>query len=307
MGGSGGGTGSYFSARDAETLAEEARLRLQQSRLDSAVNVLLQQELPDINDRDTDLTNDRLEAIEGALGNVTGDVERLLFGGSVSKHTYVEGLSDIDALVEVAEEGVSDRSPAEVRDSLERALRESLPHGEVEDIRKGRIAVTVRYLDGMEIQLLPSIRIDGEQAVSSWDGGSWTKIRPQDFGSRLTASNQNQGGAVVPAIKLVKAILANRLGDGAPTGYHVEALAIDAFRGYTGSRTPKAMVTHLVESASERVLKPMRDSSGQSTNVDDHLGEENSEERRRLARRLRGLAGTMRSAQSVDDWDHMLQ
>ena len=306
MGGSGGGTGSYLSPHDAELLAREARQRLLQSRVDSAVNARLQSELPDINDRDADLTNDRLEAIESSLSNMTGDVQRLLFGGSVSKHTYVEGLSDIDALVEVAEEGVSNRSPADVRDSLERALRESLPHGEVDDLRKGRIAVTVRYLDGTEIQLLPAIRQDNELAVSSWDGNGWTKIRPQDFGDLLTATNQNQGGAVVPAIKLAKSILANVLGDNAPTGYHVEALAIDAFRGYTGPRTSRATLIHLVESASERVLRPIRDISGQSTNVDDYLGEQNTSDRQRLARRLQRLANTMRTAQSVETWDQLL-
>ena len=55
MGGSGGGTGSYFSAHDAKALEEQARRRLEQSRLESAVNSLLQQELPDINGRDTEL------------------------------------------------------------------------------------------------------------------------------------------------------------------------------------------------------------------------------------------------------------
>ena len=122
MGGS-GGTGSYFSAGDARELEEQARRRLEQSRLDSSVNSLLQRELTDINDRDTDSTNNRLEAIEQALGSKIGEVERLLFGGSVAKHTFVNGLSDIDALVEIAEEGVSGRSPDEVKGSFATALR----------------------------------------------------------------------------------------------------------------------------------------------------------------------------------------
>ena len=307
MGGSGGGTGSYFSANDARELEEQARRRLEQSRLESTVNSFLQQELIDINDRDADLTNERLEAIEQVLDTRTGEVERLLFGGSVAKHTFVNGLSDIDALVEITDEGIGERAPAEVRNSLATALIQALPQGDVEDITQGSMAVTVKYLDGTEIQLLPTVRIDGELAVSSWDSSSWVQIRPRDFARVLTDTNQSQGGAVVPAIKLAKAIFANKLGDDGPAGYHVEALAVEAFRDYSGSRTQKAMVTHLVRTASERVLRPIRDISGQSPYVDDGLGERDSAARRALSRRLRGLARTMESSQSIDDWEGMIR
>lgn len=306
MGGS-GGTGSYFSANDARALEEQARRRLEQSRLDSSVNSMLQRELTDLNDRDTDLTNERLEAVEQALGDRMGEVERLLFGGSVAKHTFVSGLSDIDALIEIADEDVAQRSPAEVLRNLATALRQDLPQGDVEEIQPGSMAVTVKYRDGTEIQLLPAIRVGGELAVSSWDSDSWVQTRPRDFARVLTATNQSQGGAVVPAIKLAKAIFANRLGDDGPSGYHVEALAIEAFRNYSGPRTPKAMVTHLVRAASERVLWRIRDRSGQSTYVDDSLGDRDSAARRSLSRKLGRLAQTMENSQTVDDWEWMIR
>ena len=306
MGGS-GGTGSYFSANDARALEEQARRRLEQSRLDSSVNSMLQRELTDINDRDTDLTNERLEAVEQALGDRMGEIERLLFGGSVAKHTFVNGLSDIDALVEIADEDVAERSPAEVLRNLATALRRDLPQGDVEEIQPGSMAVTVKYRDGTEIQLLPAIRVGGELAVSSWDSDSWIQTRPRDFARVLTATNQSQGGAVVPAIKLAKAIFANRFGDDGPSGYHVEALAIEAFRNYSGPRTPKAMVTHLVRVASERVLWRIRDRSGQSPYVDDSLGDRDSAARRSLSRKLGRLAQTMENSQTVDDWEWMIR
>ena len=307
MGGSAGGTGSYFSAHDARALEEQARRRLEQSRLDSAVNSILQQELTDINDRDTDLTNERLEAVEQALGTRIGEVERLLFGGSVAKHTFVNGLSDIDALVEIAGEDISQGSPDQVRNSFATALRQALPQGDVQDIRQGRMAVTVQYLDGTEIQLLPAIRLGSELAVSSWDSKSWMSIRPRNFARSLTTTNQRQGGAVIPAIKVAKAIFANRLGDDGPSGYHVEALAVDAFREYSGPRTPKAMATHLVKSASERVLRPIRDVTGQSRYVDESLGDRNSTSRRALSRRLGRLARTMENTQSIEDWEGLIR
>ena len=307
MGGSGGSTGSYFSANDAEVLEAQARQLLEESRFQTIVNSFLQQELTSINDRDTELINDRLEAVEEALGDRIGEVDRLLFGGSVAKHTYVNGLSDVDALVEIADDAVSERSPAEVRNDLARALRQALPQGDVEDIQQGAMAVTVTYRDGTEIQLLPATRIGDELAVSSWDSSSWMPIRPRDFAGTLTSTNQRQGGAVVPAIKLAKAIFANKLGDHAPSGYHVEALAVEAFRQYSGPRTPKAMVTHLVRSASERVLRPIQDLSGQSRHIDASLGERNSADRRALSRRLNRVARTMENTRSFHEWEGMIE
>ena len=305
--GGGGGTGSYFSARDAKALEEQARRRLEQSRLDSTVNSLLQHELTGINDRDTDLTNERLESIEQALGTRIGEVERLLFGGSVAKHTFVNGLSDIDALVEIAGEDMSQRSPDEVKGNFATALKQALPQGDVEDIREGRMAVTVKYLDGTEIQLLPAIREGDGLAVSSWDSKFWMSIRPGNFARSLTTTNQSQGGAVIPAIKVAKAIFANKLGDDGPSGYHVEALAVEAFQRYSGPKTPKAMATHLVRSASERVLRPIPDITGQSRYVDESLREGNSAPRRALSRRLEGLARTMENTQSIEDWQGLIQ
>ena len=305
MGGS-GGTGSYFSAHDAKSLEEEARRRLENSRFESSVNSLLESESTDINDRDIDLTNERLEAVERALGTRIGEVERLLFGGSVARHTFVNGLSDIDALVEIRDESIEGRSPSEVRDGLATALRQALPHGDVEKIQKGSMAVTIKYLDGMEIQLLPAIKVEEELAVSTWDSNSWIRIRPRNFARVLTATNQRQGGAVVPAIKFAKAIFANKLGEDGPTGIHLDALAIEAFRAYAGPRTPKAMVTHLVKTASERVLRPIRDISGQSDYVDDSLGQRDSSQRRILSRKLRRLARTMENSQSIHDWEGMI-
>ena len=305
MGGS-GGTGGYLSAKDVELLQEEARWRLARSRNESSINSLLQQALTSINDRDIEQVSSYLEAIEEALGDRLDTVDRLLFGGSVAKHTYVDGLSDIDALVLLRDESLRERTPAEVRSEFAQALRRALPQGAVRDIREGAMAVTVEYRDGTEIQLLPATRTGEDVAVSSWDGQSWSSIRPRSFAEGLTAVNQSQGSAVVPAIKLAKSILASTLGNAGPSGYHVEALALAAFRDYEGSRTPKAMLTHLVGRASRDVLHPIRDITGQSQYVDENLGAANSAARQALSRNLERLARTMTNSQSVDDWEALL-
>ena len=304
MGGS--GTGGIIKQSDIDSLQQEARQRLEESQNDSAVNSLLQQELTSINDRDVELINGYLDSIQEALAERGHQVERLLFGGSVAKHTYVDGLSDVDALILLEDESIEGQSPAEVRREFAETLRRALPQGNVKDIREGAMAVTIAYTDGTEIQVLPAARTADGIAVSSLDGKSWSSIQPQAFAQALTKTNQDQGGQVVPAIKLTKAILANRLGEGAVNGYHVEALAIEAFQEYSGPRTPKAMLTNLVLHASQRVLRPIRDVTGQSRNVDEYLEEANSNSRRVLSRNLTDLAETMGKTQSLKVWEGLL-
>ena len=304
MGGS--GTGGVFRADDIEALREEARRRLEESQNDSAVNSMLQQELTSINDRDVDLINGHLDAIQEVLAESGHEVERLRFGGSVAKHTYVDGLSDVDALVLLEGESLKGQSPEEVRQNFAESLRQALPQDSIKDIREGEMAVTIEYTDGTEIQLLPAARTKDGVSVSSSDGKSWSDIQPQAFAQALTKTNQDQGGRVVPTIKLAKAIFANKLGEGVVSGYHAEALAIEAFRTYSGPRTPKAMLTHLVQHASQRVLSPIRDATGQSRFVDEYLGGSNSTPRQSLSQRLTNLAGTMDGAQSVDAWEDLL-
>ena len=304
MGGS--GSGGVFTGGDIEALREEARRRLGDSQNDSAVNSLLQQELTSINDRNADLINGHLDTIQETLADRGHEVERLLFGGSVAKRTYVDGLSDVDALVLLEGDSLKELSPEEVRRDFAESLRRALPQGNVQEIREGAIAVTIEYNDGTEIQLLPAVRTADGIAISSPDGKSWSSTQPQAFAHTLTSTNQAQGGRLVPAIKLAKAILANKLGEGAVSGYHVEALAIEAFQTYSGPRTPKAMLTHLVQHASQRVLGPIRDVTGQSRYVDEYLGGGNSAPRERLSRNLAALADTMDKTRSLDDWKDLL-
>lgn len=307
MGGSGGRTGSYFSANDAETLREEATRRLEQSRIDAEVNKLLQEELAELNDRDIEKTSSYLEQIERALEDRIESFDRLLFGGSIAKHTYADGLSDIDSLVVLKGEAVAGETPADVRERFRQLLMQQLPRGEIRDIRAGRMAVTVEYRDGTKIQLLPAVQSGREISISSADGSSWNQIRPREFTRDLTDCNNRLGGAVVPAIKLAKAIVAIRLGDVRPSGYHLEALAVAAFRDYSGPRTPKAMLTQLFERASRDVLRPIPDVTRQSPYVDQDLGSANSPARHNLSRGLQRIGDTMSKSRTIADWHALFE
>ena len=308
MGGSGGGSSYRLNQSELERLRQEAQERLQRTRLDAEVNAALQDALVGINDRDDEAVRERLDEIEQALREEAVELDRLLFGGSVAKHTWVDGVSDIDSLVVLDAATVGERSPEEMRRQLEEVLRRRLDMGQVEAIDVGRLAVTVTYRDGLEIQLLPAAERGGGLAVSSPSGRDWAQIDPKRFADRLSQLNASQAGAVVPAIKVAKAILAAQLPEEArPTGYHVEALAVAAFESYEGPRTPKAMAQRFFESAATNVLRPIPDVTGQSRYVDDDLGGADSLSRRTLGRNLGGIARAMRTATSVDDWRALLE
>jgi hypothetical protein len=300
MGGSGGG--GFRSHRSPSELGAEVERELQKARLDSDVNSLLTEQLAQINNRDVRTVNERLDEILSALGDRIEDVERLLYGGSVAKHTYVDGLSDVDSLVVLKDEVLDEDTPQALRDAMRRALNRGLDMGKVEKIVTG-FAVTVKYKDGNEIQLLPAVERAGRIAISDKDGTGWSFINPKAFEERLRAANREQDGRVVPAIKLAKAIVdASLSDDNKPGGYHMEALAVDAFKGYTGPRNNKAMLTHFFREAAERIKRPLADVTGQSDRIDEVFGEAGSAPRQRVSSALGRISSRMQSATGVDDW-----
>lgn len=301
MGGS-GGQGDSREDQDIETVRREIQEQLRQQELDAELNAFLGEELAGFNDRDTKLVQDRLDVIEAALGDSALDVDRLLFGGSVAKHTYVDGLSDIDALVVVDAPGAS---PADLVGRFADALRERLSSGDVLDVAAGRLAVTITYRGGSQVQLLPAVERDDHTSIASEDGSSWRRIRPHKFAEKLTRVNQANGRAVVPTIKLAKAAIAGLPEDHRLSGYHVEAIAVDAFKEYSGRRDRVSMLRHLVWHAAEAVLRPTGDITGQSVHIDAHLGAANSAERQSVSASMRRLASTLDNATSVSDYENL--
>jgi Nucleotidyltransferase domain len=292
---------------EAETFQARMRERVEQQRLDADVNSYLRHELLAANDRDVEQVDARIDEIKQALADRVEEFEDLRFGGSIAKHTYVEGLSDVDLLVALKDEHLADRSPAEFRREFARTLEGKLSAGEIADIRVGPRAVTVVYQDGTEIQLLPAVQRGDTMSISSPDGTGWQHgIKPRAFADKLTATNKDQGGTVVPAIKLAKEIIASQIPSGRqPSGYHVEALAVDAFDNYEGPKTPKAMVQHFFSAASDRVRRPLADVTGQSRAVDESMGDVGSSARVTLARDLANIASRMEGSLTVDDWKRL--
>src|SRR5258708_596283 len=100
MGGSGGGGGSFPSSpRDLQAEIRRAELDLADASFGPELTAFLSGSLAAINSRNVDRVNDCLKDIEDHLTDELEEAFDFRFGGSVAKHTYVDGLSDIDTLL----------------------------------------------------------------------------------------------------------------------------------------------------------------------------------------------------------------
>jgi hypothetical protein len=297
----GGGGGSAFSHRSPEDLRKLV-LKAEKKNIDAAFEAELSQFFGDLlggyNGRGTDTIRERLHDIREILEDQIDGAFDNLFGGSVAKHTYVDGLSDIDSLLLVNDTALQDVSPQKALAHIERAVRRGL--GDTATVERGRMAVTVTYRDGMVLQLLPAIRMDDDQVrVPSSRRDGWSNINPIKFQEALTRRNQECGGKLFPTIKLAKAVIGQLPESQRLSGYHVESLAIAAFRDYQGEKTTTAMLPTFFEQARELVRAPIRDSTGQSVHVDTCLGNANSEAREAASHLLGRLARRMRNASAA--------
>ena len=307
MGGSGSG---YFSGSfTPDDLAKRTRQAEDQARDDTFemdIGEHLASLLADFNNRDVEGTREVFDQIKSDLENEIDGTIDTLFGGSVSKNTYLDGISDVDALVLLNNSELAEKSPNEVKSFLADCLRDRYGR---DAVREGVLAVTVNVQD-KTIQLLPALRHGESVKIASSDGSGWSKVNPRGFAHALTKANQRLGGKLVPCIKLIKAIVATLPEKRQITGYHTEAMAINVFRGYDGSKTTKSMLRHFFEHAPEHVTKPIHDSSGQSVYVDEYLGTTNSLERRivadalgRIGRKIRNADG----ARSLGRWKELFE
>lgn len=295
MGSSGGG-GVYGGSGPRipmEELREIVRGEQDDVGHKAEVNEILAEALQSANTRDSELAGQRLEDVQEAIEDLLEESVNLRFGGSVSKHTYVDGLSDVDALLILNRASAEGKSPKELLAELAGAIADRV-HAEV---AAGDLAITVRFSDGMELQLLPAFQAGDGYRIARPRGETWSDvIRPKRFAEALTEVNQANGGNVVPAIKLFKIAQENLPRNARLSGYHIEALATAAFDGYQGQVDRKSVFLHLLRSAADKVAMPIAETTGQSTYVDRYLGGPDSPERERVAGHIRRLARRLDSA-----------
>lgn len=305
MGGSGGGGGTYStpSFEKIKDMIDKSKDQTSRDDFKTQLNNFTGDLLKDFNNRDRKATENRLIDIITILKDVLEAELPVIFGGSVSKHTFVNGLSDIDSLLVINNTELATKSPQDVINFVATKLCNSKLKA-----TGGKLAVTVKYPDGMEIQLLPAIKQGRSVKISNFSGTGWSDINPKGFTDKLTKVNKQCNSNVVPVIKLVKSINSNFPEKLQLSGYHIESLAIEAFKNYKGSFTAPEMLSHFFKASSTNVLSKIKDSTGQSVHVDDYLGDKNSKVRQSISHLLKRTHLKMDNAtvsSSLEDWKEL--
>jgi hypothetical protein len=303
MGGSGGG---FFGGGKPEVAKRQLERASEQST-DALYSVtceeLLGRLLVRFNDRDVKGIRARLAEIKSLLSDELDAQIDLEFGGSVAKHTYVDGLSDVDALLFIENCSLAAKSPEKARGVLAQKLRKHSG----DSVSEGSLAVSVSFPEA-EVQLVPAISCKGSVRISNEKGTDWAPIQPRVFSEQLSRANARAASKLVPVIKLAKAAIAGLPAQQQVSGYHVEATAMEVFKNYDGPARLREMVKHFFREASERVLRPMADPTRQSRYIDEYLGAAGSLERRIVAdafgRVTRRIANADRNA-SLEEWNRL--
>lgn len=255
--------------------------------------------------RNTKAVTRHLGSVCDILSHEDGHVVQTKFGGSVQKGTYVTGLSDVDVLLIVDQSSFKNRPPSKVIAYVRDTIKQRLPKNPV---KAGKLAVTVSYADKTELQILPAIRTTDGFRIAEPGSSRWSKvIHPGRFVDRLIKVNNACGGRVVPTIKLAKAMADCFIRDSRRkiSGYHMEALAVDAFAGYEGDLDPKSMLVHFLGHSIKAVMTPIKDPTGQTSHVDGYLGGADSGPRQRTSTYFGQMRGRVNSCRTRTEFDEL--
>ena len=304
MGGSGGFFSSQVNPSEMSQRLRSSENETERKEYETDIASSLDKQLT-TSARDIKAVNKHLQKIKDTLSNEIEGTVDTIFGGSVAKHTFVNGLSDIDTLVILNRSELENMSPQKVLDYFFSRLSGRFPKTVIE---KGDLAITVKFNDA-EIQLLPALKKKTGVKIADPVGKGWIFIKPKKFQTALTKVNNRNNGKVVQTIKLAKSIIANFAENRRLSGYHIEALAVQIFRNYTGNLTQKEMLKHFFDKSSKRVIHAMEDVTGQSGDLTSYLGKSGGLKRKMAADSLANMARRMENADtacSISQWRDIL-
>lgn len=309
MSGSGGGFSSSSDPLESAGKIRKAEEETQDKIYDNDVNGFLDEELKSINERPVDKIKVHLDTVKKAIESEVEGFLELNFGGSVSKHTYIDGLSDIDSLMVINNSELANMSPKEVLDHFITSLKKRLPETE---ISKGNLAITIKFSDKLEIQILPALKTSTGYKIADASGNNnWSNVvRPQNFAEKLTQVNRANNNKVVPIIKIAKSIISSFPENRQLSGYHTESLAIEIFKTYSGPQQLKSMLKHFFKECTSKVFTKIIDATGQSRHVDDYLGDNNSVNRKMVSDSISYVYRKIQNAdgsRNLDLWKSLLK
>lgn len=278
--GSSGASFGFSSFEETQKRIREALSGEKKTQYNEDINNLIKEQLVEYNKRDAISTGKYLADIKAKLSqNIEGTVTTI-FGGSISKHTYVEGISDVDLIVILNASELSNKSPKEVKDYFYKTLKKAFPSVQ---ISLGTVAITVHFPE-IDIQLLPAIRLKTGLKIPGRKNDKWSDvIKPTLFARKLTVMNKKLDGQLIPTIKVIKNIISKLPENRQLSGYHIEAICIDLFAKFKEQPDIKSRVKCFFDEAAKRIQKPMSDISKQSNYIDEYLGSKSSLERQLTA------------------------
>jgi hypothetical protein len=306
MGGSGG---NYFDSKidpnDLKNKIDNEIEGTKKQELDSEVSGIISKMLTDFNNREDAVDTHLKNIVDILTKDLDSESFPLKFGGSVSKHTYINGLSDIDVLALIDKTELANMKPEDIKNYFFKQLKESLPKT---NISKGTLAITVHYKE-VDIQILPAAKSGDSYKIPDSSGKRWSLINPKKFADILTKVNIDNGMKVVPTIKIAKSIISEIPNNLRITGYHTETLAVEVFKGYNRQKTTKSMLTYFFNEAPKYISTPQRDKTHQSKFVDEYCGKQNSKKRIAVSNSIARIGKAMVNANgacSLNQWEEIL-
>ena len=309
MGGGGGDGSQRYTESNIEETVRKIRDESRDQRFETEVNEYLYNILNELS-RDSRVTKEQLDLILNVLNEDDIGTFETRFGGSVSKHTYIEGLSDVDVLLLVNNTDFAGWSPSSIDYYIRnRLLLSNL--NRIEQVTIGKLAVTVTLTDGHSFQFLPTIKTEDGYKIPNPDGKWSSVVRPKEFSEKLSEVNKLNNNNLISTIRLAKKIISNLPKDQQLSGYHIESMAVKIFKKKDSSIpcTNKKMIRSFFEKATDEIRRPIKDRTGQSYHVDDNLGAENSLRRIAISQTLNRIAKDMKYADDsgrVDKWKEIV-
>lgn len=185
-----GGTRGFLKDKDIKKMQaeiREAEEKTTNEEFEVEVSAEINTLLADYNKRDPNAIKSHIDTIIEAIQKEIDGTCNIAFGGSYQKHTYVDGISDIDLLVLLNNSELINKSPNEVLEYFRTMLKKRFPKNKID---VGKIAITVHFADGNIIQLLPAVKSGDEFKISNSSGDKWSKIKPRNFTKKLTETNK---------------------------------------------------------------------------------------------------------------------
>ena len=246
------------------------------------------------------------DEVETVLRRQLGNNHRLDVSGSLTKGTYVAGVSDIDFLFIPDDPAMVRKSPTLIQRRLFGALQEGCLNLQV-TLDKNAVVITE---NDILVQIVPALRETQGFRFPTHDGSGWLKVNPSLFSLKLSEVNERLKGKLVCSIRIAKVILSSLPQELRLKGYHLEVLAGSTCERYAGEVSLTAILLHLLKCTFHLVLQPLPDVTGQSRFVDGYMGVSSSNYRNAASDRIASISKTLSSEKelnNVKNWLTMLE